>query len=41
MDSISRRKILKISGFTIGAAAALSTLCPMIKGTDKVNKAKV
>ena len=41
MNSISRRKFLKISGFAIGAAAALSTMSPMIKGADKINKAKV
>ena len=41
MNSISRRKFLKISGFTIGAAAAISTLSPMIKGANKINKEKV
>ncbi len=41
MNSISRRKFLKISGFTVGAATAVSSLSPIIKGMDKRNKAKL
>ncbi|MFZ5947579.1 MAG: molybdopterin-containing oxidoreductase family protein [Stygiobacter sp.] len=41
MNSISRRKFLKITGFSVGAAAAVSTLNPLIKGANKVNKEKV
>ena len=41
MNSISRRKFLKITGFTVGAAAAVTTLSPIVKGADKYNKEKV
>lgn len=41
MNSISRRKFLKITGFSVGAAAAASALSPMIKGANKINKEKV
>ena len=41
MNSISRRKFLKISGFTVGAAAAVSAISPVIKGAKKINKEKV
>ncbi len=41
MNSISRRKFLKITGFSVGAAAAATTLSPMIKGAEKINKEKV
>ncbi|MBI3125348.1 MAG: molybdopterin-dependent oxidoreductase [Ignavibacteriales bacterium] len=41
MNSISRRKFLKITGFSIGAAAAATALSPMIKGANKINKEKV
>lgn len=40
MNSISRRKFLKITGFSVGAAAAATTLSPMIKGAEKLNKEK-
>lgn len=39
MNSMSRRRFLKISGGTIAAAAALSgTLKPIVKGADRINK---
>lgn len=39
MDSMSRRRFLKISAGTIAAAAAISsTLKPIVKGADKLNK---
>ncbi|GAB4130369.1 MAG: molybdopterin-dependent oxidoreductase [Ignavibacteriales bacterium] len=41
MNSISRRKFLKITGFSVGAAAAVSTLSPLVKGANKFNKEKV
>ncbi|PKL83609.1 MAG: nitrate reductase [Ignavibacteriae bacterium HGW-Ignavibacteriae-3] len=41
MNSISRRKFLKITGFSVGAAAAATALSPMIKGAKKINKEKV
>lgn len=41
MNSISRRKFLKITGFSVGAAAAATALSPMIKGANKINKEKV
>lgn len=41
MNSISRRKFLKITGFSVGAAATVSALSPFIKGAEKVNKEKV
>ena len=41
MNQISRRKFLKISGYTVGAAAALSTMGPVVKGAKKINKDKV
>ena len=41
MNSISRRKFLKITGFSVGAAAAVTALSPMIKGANKINKEKV
>jgi thiosulfate reductase/polysulfide reductase chain A len=41
MNSISRRKFLKITGFSVGAAATVSALSPIIKGAEKVNKEKV
>lgn len=41
MNAISRRKFLKLTGFTIGAAAAASSLSPVIKGAKKINKEKV
>ena len=41
MNAISRRKFLKITGYTIGAAAAASSLTPVIKGAKKINKEKV
>jgi thiosulfate reductase/polysulfide reductase chain A len=41
MNQISRRKFLKISGYTVGAAAALSTMGPVLKGAKKINKNKV
>ncbi len=41
MNQISRRKFLKISGYTVGAAAALSTMGPVLKGAKKINKDKV
>lgn len=40
MNSISRRKFLKITGFTVGAAAAVTTFSPIVKGADKYNKEK-
>lgn len=41
MNSISRRKFLKITGFSVGAAAAAAALSPMIKGANKINNEKV
>jgi thiosulfate reductase/polysulfide reductase chain A len=41
MNQISRRKFLKITGYTVGAAAAVSSLGPVIKGAKKTNKDKV
>lgn len=41
MNSISRRKFLKITGFSVGAAATVTALSPIIKGAEKVNKEKV
>ncbi len=41
MNSISRRKFLKITGFSVGATAAISVLSPVIKGSEKINKEKV
>src|SRR3989339_356974 len=41
MNSISRRKFLKITGFSVGAAAAATALSPMIKGANRINKEKV
>lgn len=41
MNNISRRKFLKVSGFTIGAAAVASGLHPIVKGANKLNKDKV
>lgn len=41
MNSISRRKFLKITGFSVGAAAAATALSPMIKGANKINNEKV
>ena len=38
MNSISRRKFLKITGFTVGTAAVASTLNPMLKGAEKINQ---
>ena len=40
MNHISRRKFLKISGFTVGAVAAASSLGPVIKGAKKINSQK-
>lgn len=37
MNSISRRKFLKITGTTVGVAAAASGLSPVIKGAAKLN----
>jgi len=41
MNSISRRKFLKITGFSVGAAAAVSALNPLVKGANKLNQQKV
>jgi thiosulfate reductase/polysulfide reductase chain A len=41
MNSISRRKFLKITGFSVGATAAISALSPVIKGSEKINKENV
>lgn len=41
MNSISRRKFLKITGFSVGVAAAATTLSPMLKGAKKLNKEKI
>lgn len=41
MDNISRRKFLKVSGFTIGAATVASGLRPLVKGANKINSDKV
>lgn len=41
MNSISRRKFLKITGFSVGAVAAASALSPIVKGSEKINKEKV
>ena len=41
MNSVSRRKFLKITGFSIGAVAASSALRPAIKSIEKINKEKV
>lgn len=41
MNSISRRKFLKITGFSVGAAATVTALSPIIKGSEKINKEKV
>lgn len=41
MNSLSRRKFLKITGFTVGAAAAAGALNPVIKEAYKINKEKV
>ncbi|MDH7606107.1 MAG: molybdopterin-dependent oxidoreductase, partial [Melioribacter sp.] len=41
MNAISRRKFLKLTGFTIGAAAVSSALNPVIKGAKKINDKKV
>lgn len=41
MNDISRRKFLKVSGFTIGAAAVASGLHPIVKGANKINKDKL
>jgi len=40
MNQISRRKFLKISGYTMGAVAAASSLGPVIKGAKKINSQK-
>ena len=40
MNHISRRKFLKISGFTAGAVVAASSLGPVIKGAKKINSEK-
>lgn len=41
MNAISRRKFLKITGFSVGAAAAAGALSPMVKGAEKIRKEKV
>ncbi|MGK9369874.1 molybdopterin-containing oxidoreductase family protein [Melioribacter sp. Ez-97] len=41
MNSISRRRFLKITGFSVGAAAAASALSPVVKGAAKVNQKEV
>lgn len=41
MNDISRRKFLKITGFGIGAAAAASSLSPIVKGAKKINEKKI
>lgn len=41
MNSISRRKFLKITGFSVGAAAAVTALNPLVKGANKINQQKV
>ncbi len=41
MNSISRRKFLKITGFSIGAAAAVTGLSTIVKGARKIEKEKV
>jgi thiosulfate reductase/polysulfide reductase chain A len=41
MNQISRRKFLKITGYTVGAVAAVSTMGPVLKGAKKINKDKV
>lgn len=41
MNAISRRKFLKITGFSVGAAAAVGALSPMVKGAEKIRKEKV
>ena len=41
MNSMSRRRFLKISGGTIAAAAVINgTLKPLSKGVEKINKKK-
>jgi len=41
MNSISRRKFLKITGFSVGAIATASALSPIVKGSEIINKEKV
>lgn len=41
MNSISRRKFLKITGFSVGAAAAVTALNPLVKGANKLNQQKL
>ncbi len=42
MDSMSRRRFLKISGGTIAAAAAVTaSVKPLVKGAEKINKKMV
>lgn len=41
MNAISRRKFLKLTGYTVGAAAAVSSLSPVIKGAKKIINEKV
>jgi thiosulfate reductase/polysulfide reductase chain A len=40
MNHISRRKFLKISGYTVGAVAAASSIGPVIKGAKRLNDKK-
>lgn len=35
---LSRRRFLKLTGFTVGAAAAAGALSPLVKGAKKVNE---
>lgn len=41
MNSVSRRKFLKITGYSVGAVVATSALRPAIKHIEKINKEKV
>ena len=38
MNPISRRRFLKITGATIGTAAAVTTLNPVVKGAKKIDE---
>ncbi|MCX7798658.1 MAG: molybdopterin-dependent oxidoreductase [Melioribacter sp.] len=41
MNSISRRKFLKITGFTVGAATASTALGPIVKGAKKLEEKSI
>ncbi|MDR3610548.1 MAG: molybdopterin-dependent oxidoreductase [Ignavibacteriaceae bacterium] len=41
MNHISRRKFLRISGFTVGAVAAASGIGPVLKGAKRINDKRI